>query len=392
MTSFYELYEKIQEERYFTRLALNPMAQFQSEQGTLLGASLLPERLVEENSYEETTIRYKIKPALYNNRYSPTQMQDGGRIVGSFTVSLSHTDTQKQMSSKEHDDLMKLLGQGGDVQAMSRVISWSDNQLIRPHTINNEIARFESLLLGRVNRVTTDGQMEPIEYYRPPNHVVTIAGGTTAAPAGWYAGDYDPFPDMELGVRTLQRLGYRAIAMYSMPDLGYVLRDNEKIKERNQYAVVNDAGQVGAAQRQLTFAGLDRLIIANELPMLTTYNNGYESIDEGFKRYMDVEDGYDYLIIVGATTRNYDLATDYVGTTGTQVEGFTDGAIDLENVMGYVALGRNAGEASPGRTINTKVSDVKPKGLWGESYQTGLPVPQDPQSYYILRIQKPVES
>ena len=162
MKTFYELYEELQEERYFERLALDPLAQFGSEQQPFLGARLMPERIVDENAYEETQVRYRTKPALDNNRYSPTQKQANSALIGSFRVDLGHTDTRKDLTGKEYDDLRKLLMRGGDMTAMANVINWSDKELVMPHTIKNEIQRWQAWLLANVTRQTANGEMEDI--------------------------------------------------------------------------------------------------------------------------------------------------------------------------------------------------------------------------------------
>ena len=123
---------------------------------------------------------------------------------------------------------------------------------------------------------------------------------------------------------------------------------------------------------------------------ITLYNGGYES-ESGFKRFMDVEAGYDYLLMVGGTQRQYDMASDYTGATS-DPSNFTDGSIVLDNTLGYYAVGRNTGKDSSGRTIHTWMMEKKPVGMAGESYQTGLPVITDPQAYYVIRVQRPTAS
>lgn len=386
--TFYELYEELQEDRYFERIALNPQAQFGSEDQPILGATILPERLVEQNSFEETQVRYRVQPALDNNRYSPTQKQANGHLIGSFRVDLGHTDTQKEFTGKDHDDLIKLLARDSDEEAMMRVIRWTDNELVRPHTIKNEIQRWQALLKAEVVRRTNDGQMEPIAYYRPDSHYVEVASGTTGAPQGWYNNTYDPFDDIELGVETLEGLGYAVTAAYSTGYLARVLRRNAKVIGRSTSITVDANGQIMSTTNRVSNAVLDEVMLDESYPAITRYNGGYES-PSGFQRYMQVDPDADYLLLVGSTQRRYELATDYVGVTGTDVGEFTDGAIVLDNTLGYYAVGRNVGFATSGRTIHTWPQEKKPKGMGGESYQTGLPVIGDPQAYYVIKVARP---
>lgn len=382
--TFYELYEDLQEERYFERLQIDPQAQFGSEQQPLLGAQLLPERLVEENAYEETQVRYKVKPALDNNRYSPSQKQKSGHLIGSFRVDLGDTDTQKDLTGKDFDDLRKLLMRGGDRQALAQVLRWTDVELLQPHVIKNEIQRWQALLLGETTRKTANGVMEAISYYRPNDHIVTIPGGTQGSPQGWHLDSYDPFNDIEAGKEKLQGLGYGLVGMYASPYLGRVLRTNDQVVSRNGRNQHNSNSLVA----RVSDSTLSLLLEEEDYTGITLYNGGYES-DTGFKRYMDVEAGYDYLIMVGGTQREYDLASDYVGATGLDISDFTDGAIVLPDTLGYYAVGKNAGQDSSGRTITTWMNDKKPIGMGGESYQAGLPVLTDPQAYYVIRVQRP---
>ncbi|WP_088893196.1 major capsid protein [Leptolyngbya ohadii] len=388
MKTFYELYEELQEDRYFERLALNPQAQFGSEDQPLLGASLLPERLVEQNSFEETQVRYRTQPALDNNRYSPTQKQASGHLVGSFRVDLGHTDTQKEFTGKDHDDLIKLLERDSDMEATMRVIRWSDNELVRPHVFKNEIQRWQALLKAQVIRRTSDGAMEPIDYYRPADHYVEVPGGTAATPAGWYSNNYDPFDDIEAGVEKLEGKGYQVTGMYSTGYLARVLRRNAKVIGRSTSISVNADGQITSTTNRVSNSVLDEIMLDEAYPTITRYNGGYESAT-GFKRYMELDTDGDYLLLVGSTQRQYDLATDYVGTSAADVGEFADGAIVLPNTLGYYGVGRNVGESNPGRTITTWMQDKKPKGMGGESYQAGLPVIAEPQAYYVIKVKRP---
>ncbi|MEO1399685.1 MAG: major capsid protein [Cyanobacteria bacterium J06635_1] len=381
--TFYELYEELQEERYFERLMLDPMAQFGSEDQQLLGAQLMPERVVEENAYEETQVRYRTKPALDNNRYSPTQKQDNSALIGSFRVDLGHTDTRKDLTGKEYDDLRQLLMRGGDMKAMSQVINWVDKELVQPHIIKNELQRWQAWLLASVSRQTANGDMQAINYYRPADHIVTIPGGTTGSPQGWHLDTYDPFDDIEAGKEKLQGLGYSLVGMYATPSLGRVLRTNDEVIKRNGRRIPNDV----APPTRVTETILSQLLEDEDYTGITLYNGGYES-EAGFKPYMDVEDGYDYLLMVGGTQRQYDMASDYTGAVS-DISNFTDSTIVLNNTLGYYAVGRNAGKDSSGRSIYTKMMEKKPVGMMGESYQTGLPVITDPQAYYVIRVQRP---
>ena len=388
MKTFYDLYEHIQEERYFDRLALTPLAQFGAESQTLLGATILPEQIVESNAFEETQIRYRTLPALDNNRYSPTQKQANSHLIGQFRVDLGHTDTRKDLTGKEYEDLTKLLMRGGDKQAIANAIGWTDRELLRPHVLKNGVQRWQALLLANVTRTTVDGSMEAISYYRPADHIVTVPGGTTGSPQGWHLSTYDPFDDIEAGVEKLQGLGYETTRIVASPYLSRVLRQNPQVIQRTSFVTVNASGQIQGSTNRVGENVLDQVFTDEGYPAITRYNAGYESTT-GFKRYIDVEDGYDYMLLIGSSQRNYDMASDYVGATALNISGYTDGAIVINNTLGYYAVGKNAGKPDSGRSIHTWMQDRKPVGMGGESYQTGLPVITEPQAYYVIRVQRP---
>jgi hypothetical protein len=385
---FLELIRQLDEDQYFKRLALNPTAQFGSEQQPLLGATLLPEQLVEENAFEETQVRYRTKPALDGTRYSPAQMQESSQLIGSVKVDLGDSDTAAQFTGKDHDGIIKLLMRGGDEEAIARVVQWTDRALIRPHTIKNEIQRWEAIIKGEVLRKGSNQLEELVEYYQHPGHHIVIPGGTVAAPQGWHNDTYDPFEDIAGAVQKLEDLGHSIRGMFSTGRVTTTLTKNGQVAKRTNRVVVNAAGAITSASGRVTMAELNAIADDDGLPNFTKYNGGYET-KQGFRRYMDVSATSDFLVIVGNSDRQWDMATDYVGTADVDLGDFADSAIQLEGTLGYYAVGRNVGQSSPGRTVHTEAQQRKPAGLYGESYQAGFPVIADPQSIVVIEIQRP---
>lgn len=392
MKTFLQFYRELQEDGYFERIALDPNAQFGSEDQPLLGSSLLPEELVPENSYEETQVRYRTKPALDGSRYSPAQLQRSGHLVGSFKVDLGNTDTADQLTGQDHDGLIKLLNRGGDEQAIAQVIRWTDRSLIRPHVIKNEIQRWQALVLGSVERRGTDGYSETVNYYVPPGHRPVVLSGTNASPQGWYNDTYDPFEDIVKGVETLEDLGYAVAGMYCTGKLTGVLKRNGEVAKRASRVIVNASGQLTSMAARITEGQLSAILDDEGMPAITRYNAGYET-PNGFKRYLDIAPNADrdYFVIVGQTQRQWDMATNYAGRVDATASptGFSDGSIQLESTLGYYAIGRNVGQSGSGRTIFTEPQERKPQGLYGEAYQTGLPVITEPQAIYVIQVMRP---
>lgn len=391
MKTFLELYRELQEDGYYERVALDPNAQFGSEDQPMLGASILPEEQVPENSYEETRVRYRTKPALDGTRYSPAQMQKSGHLVGSFKVDLGHTDTADQFTGADHDGLVKLLNRGGDQQAIAQVLQWSDKSLIRPHTIKNEIQRWQAIVLGEVTRAGTDGYKETVSYYVPSGHRPVVEGGTVASPQGWYLSSYDPLEDIDRGVQTLEDLGYAVSGMYCTGKLTGVLKRNGEMAKRNSSVIVNASGQITSMSARMTDAQLRSIMQDEEMPAITRYNAGWET-PNGFKRFLDLSpnNDRDYFVILGRTQRQWDMATNYAGRVdATASSAYSDGSIQLDNTLGYYAIGRNVGQSRSGRTVLTEPQTRKPVGLYGESYQTGLPVITEPQAIYVIQVKRP---
>lgn len=391
--TFIELHQELKDQRYFERLALNPLAQFGSEEQPMLGARYLPEILVPENSYEETQIRYRTQPALDGTRYSPAQMQKGGALVGSFKVDLGNTDTADEMTGQEHDGLVKLLMQNRDMEGTAQVVRWIDNAIVRPHMIKNELQRWQAIINASVVRSGSNGYAETVSYYAPSGHRPTVAGGTVGSPQGWHLGTYDPFDDIFAGSEKLASLGYRVSDIICSQKLMAVLRANATVATRTSQVSVNASGQIVGTTNYVSTAAIQQVLADNSLPPITVYNAGYQTAT-GYKRFLDLDTTYDYLVMLGRTERQWDLVTDW----GTRVEGatgiFDTEAIDardltISSTLGYYGIGRNVGAASSGRTIHTEVQMKKPMGYWAEGYQTGLPVIAEPEAIYVIKVARP---
>jgi hypothetical protein len=390
MKTYLEFYQDLQEDGHFERLALDPNAQFGSEDQPMLGARFLPEQLKTENAYEETQVRYRTQPALDGSRYSPAQMQESGHLIGSVKVEVGYTDTASQLTGQDHDGLIKLLMRGGDVEALAQAIRWSDTALVQPHTIKNEIQRWQALVLGTVKRRGSDGYVEDVPFYVPAGHRPVVEGGTIAAPQGWYLDSYDPLEDIAAGVEKLEDLGYAVTDMVCTGKLTGVLRRNGEIAKRNSNVIINAAGTIASTSARVTMRQLQSILADEDFAQITKYNSGYES-PTGFKRFLDIAPNADrdYFVIIGRSQRQWDMATDYAGAVDSQVGNFADGAITLNNTLGYYAVGRNVSQSAPGRTIHTEVQQRKPQGLYGESYQAGIAVITEPQAIFVIQVKRP---
>lgn len=394
MTSTYiELHERLRDLNYFERIALDPMAQFGSEQQPLLGARYLPEVLVPENAYEETQIRYRTQPALDGTRYSPAQMQRGGSLVGTLKVELGNTDTSDEMTGQDHDGLIKLLMQTRDMEAIAQVVRWVDTCLVRPHVIKNELQRWEAIVNSAVTRSGSNGYTETVPFYAPAGHRPEVLGGTVGSPQGWYLDTYDPFDDIFAAKELLSGKGYMVTDLICTQKLMGVIRSNATVATRTSMVAVNGAGQIQGTTGFVSNATINQALADNDLPPITVYNAGYETAT-GFKRYLDLSETHDYLVMLGRTTRQWDLITDW----STRVEGvpgeFDRSALEAQSLtisstLGYYGIGRNVGAGGSGRTVHTEVQLKKPRGYFGESYQCGHPIITEPEAIVVIRVKRP---
>lgn len=393
MKTFIELYRQLEEEDYFKRLAMSPMAQFGTENQPLLGATLLPEVLVPENAFKEDQIRYAVEPALSGPHYGPAQMQSDGGFRGSLMVELGNNDTARQMDAQTYRGINNLLMQDNDMQATANLLNWVDMQLNRPHAIKAEIERWEAFCQGQVTRKGTEGYLETVTLYTPSGHRPTVSGGTVGTPAGWYSDSYDPYDDIALGVQTIEDKGYQVTEMICSPKILSVLKSNGEIAKRSNRVIVNASGQISSVTGRVTQADINQINSEDGYPPLTIYNGGYPSLT-GFKRYMDSPAGdRDYFVILGRTGLQWNMRVDYTARVPGEVVGFDSELIQqdqlLNNTFGYYGIGKAAGMASPGRHVHTEMQLRKPMGMYGESYQEGLPVIQVPDAVYVIQVLRP---
>lgn len=391
--TFQELYMQLEEDDYFKRLALNPLAQFGTENDTLLGASILPEVLVPENAYSEDQIRYAVEPALAGPHYGPAQMQSDGGFKGSLKVELGNNDTARQMDALTYRGVNNLLMQNNEMQATANLLGWADVQLNRPHTTRAEIERWQAICQGQVIRKGTEGYLEPVPLHSAEGHRPTVSGGTEASPAGWHLATYDPYDDIELGVRTLEDKGYQVTEFITGSNLVSLMKRSTEIAKRSNRVVVNSSGQITSATGRVTMGDINAINAEDGYPPITMYNSGYPSIT-GFRRYLDSPAGdRDYFVILGRTGLSWDMRVDYTARVTGEVPGYDPELIQqdalLNNVFGYYGVGKSAGMASPGRHVYTEMQMRKPVGLYGESYQEGFPVIQVPEAIYVIQVLRP---
>jgi hypothetical protein len=337
----------------------------------------LPEVAKEANSYEETQIRYRARPALDGTRYSPAQVQSSGHLIGGMKVDFGDTDTAWQLTGQDHDGLIKLLGRNQEMQALATALQLIDTNLIKPHAIKNEIQRRDALLRGQVIRRGSNGYTEPVNYYRAPGHFPQVPGGTIASPQGLFGESYDPMDDILLAKDVLSRKGMSIKSMYCTSSFTSDFAKNTETKKRTNKVTVNANGQIMAIGSRPSKAEVNQMLDDEGLPPFTAYDFGYYKDLVNFERYMEPMSDRHFLLIIGSTDTSLEVTID------------NEQEPLILNPIGYYGVGTNVGQADPGRTVFSEVQQRKPQGLYGESYQTGLPVIQDPDSVYVIEWLKP---
>jgi hypothetical protein len=391
--TFQELYMQLEEDDYFRRLALNPLAQFGTETDSYLGATLLPETLTQENAYSEDQIRYAVEPALAGPHYGPAQMQSDGGFKGTLKVELGNNDTARQMDAITYRGVNNLLMQNNDMQATANLLGWVDIQLNRPHLVRAEIERWQAICQGQVIRKGSEGYLETVTLHSAAGHRPTVSGGSTGSPGGLHLTTYDVYDDIELGVRTLGDKGYQVTDMITTPYVTSRMKRSTEIAKRSNRVVVNSSGQITSAAGRVTMADINAINAEDGYPPIAMYNGGYPS-PTGFKRYMDSPAAdRDYFVILGRTGLSWDMRVDYTARVTGEVAGYDPELIQqdtlLNNVFGYYGVGKSAGMAGPGRHVHTELQLRKPIGMYGESYQEGFPVIQVPDAMYVIQFLRP---
>lgn len=387
MLSLEDLIREIQDDDpHYYQLANSPMIQFGTEAEPFVFAQLLPERTVEQNAYREDRIRMiEPPPALDGTRYGPAQMQEGGVLFGSFLVELGDTDTAGQLVGRQLDALIKLLMRdAGTPEAIASAIQWIDLNLIRPHLRKNEIQRRDAILLGQTTRKGSDGLQETVTYYTPSGFRPEVSGGTTGSPAGLYATTTttDPWDNILAARDLLGAKGKSVRGMWCTSSFLTDLSKNPAIKLRTNKVTVDASGQIQGYSQRPRRAELNMLAEDDGLPPFTVQDWGYPLRTANmFQRYMEPTTDRHYLLMVGSTDNR-------VAIDGLVVDNDSSDVLEFET-LGYYGIGTNAAQAGPGRTVHTEVSMKKPQGIYGESYQTGLPVIQEPESFVVIEWLKP---
>jgi hypothetical protein len=344
----------------FVRIAQNPVTQFQVPKRRYFGAELLPEKMVDENAFTEDQVKFRTIVATDGTRYSPAQKK-AGDLFGTVKVELGHSDIARELTGREYDALIKLLGGGSDMAAMEKVIHWADTVLNLALVEKNERDRWQAIINGQVVRQGDNSFVETVSFPNPVDHRVAAANL-------WSDDAYDPFDDIFAGADLLDSKGYAVSRIIGSRRVTGIMAKNEKVRSRTGHLSVDTSGSIRMMGGRADLAAINAVLQSGEgLPGIEPYTLRYrtETGDVPFVRN-------DCLVMVATTGRdqNVDMG---------------DGqSIPITDTLGYCAIGRAVGQSKPGRVVTVEPKTNKPPRLEGEAYQTSFPVITEPEAFFVI--------
>lgn len=339
-------------------LALNTGAQFGIAPRAYLGTSLLPERTVPENAYREEGIRYRTVIANSGTRYSPSQKK-GAEIIGSFLVELGNSDLAREFTARDYDALLRLLSSNITMDAAAALTRWLD-------TVNlglvelNERQRWQAIVDASVVATGDNGYTETITYSNPASHRAA-AGGT------WSSDAYDLFNDILAMADLLASKGFTVGRIITSRPVLSIMSGNDKVKARTGVATISASGQIQATAGRASRDAINSALGRDDLPPIETYDLQYRTqTGTGYFLKRDV------LVMVATTGRDETID---LGDTA---------PIVINDTLGYMAVGRAAGQATPGRVLRMVAKEDKPPRIEAEGWQTTLPVITEPEAIAVI--------
>lgn len=369
------LLDQMQEDGTIETIMSNPLAQFGRERRAYLGATLLPNRIVEQNVFREDRIQYKTIIANDGTRYSPVQVKNGAR-TGSFTVELGENDVGSQMHSKDYDTLLKILNRNLSMDAVAQLSDWLDLTINLALEEKIEVQRWQALCNAKVQRRGDNGYVEDVLYSNPAGHRVTISGGTTSAKAGLYDPTVDPFTYIDAGMNVLVEKGYEVNRIVTSRSRALDLVRHPMVAKRlSRISLDSSTGAMNGVAPRLNLSNLNEVLQAEGIMAnLEQYNLSYFDTDGSSKKFFPEE----AFLMVATTGRDENIVIP------------EDDPVVVPNTLGYCGIGRAAGQTNPGRAVHVEATENKPPTIKCEGWQTQLPVIQDPEAIFCIKFLKPV--
>lgn len=339
-------------------IARNRRAQFGRTGRRYLGATLLPERTVPQNAFREESIRYRTVIANDGTRYSPTQLK-AGDLVGSFLVELGNSDIARQFDSEMYDALLLYLQSNQTLEGVASLTNWLDTAVNLALVEHDEKQRWQAIVDASVVRVGDNEYAETVTYSNPANH-------RAAQSAAWSTDTTDIFENIFTMADLLASKGYTVNRMITSRTVLAIMAGNNTVKTRTGIAVVNTSGQITSAAGRATASAINGILQADGLPPIELYDLQYRT--QASTAYFLKRD-----VFVLVATTGQDQTIDF----GDTEELFPD-------TLGYLAIGRAAGQSTPGRVIRAEAKEDKPPRIEAEGWQTSLPVITNPEAIAVI--------
>ncbi len=353
------LLEQMRKTGTFASLRTNTAAQFGPRQRPLLGATLLPERLVDENQFTEENIQYRTVVANDATRYSPTQRKSGS-LVGSFDVKLADQDIADEFSSRMYDALRALLARNATMEAMANLTRWFDISIVQSLVQKSEKQKWEAIVDASVPLRGDNSYTENVAYSNPASH-------RTALVTPFTDNTVDPMTAITERVSFLAAKGYQVGRIIAGTPVISKILNNAKVRQRSGPIVVTAAGAFEQTVGSASFNSFNQIMIGEGMPPIERYDTMYRTM----------------------TGDNFFLKRDvmvFVATTGRDeaIDRGDDAIETIANTLGYHAIGRAAGQDAPGRVLRAEAFENKPPRIEAEGWQTALPVIMEPEAIATL--------
>lgn len=361
---------QLQDKGAFDELANNPSLQFSADDQEFLFSQLLPERLVSQNEFKESGIRFKTYMANDSTRYSPP-VKRGNAFLSSTVVSLADSDIAAELTMQAYESFIRTL-QASPMQAIANLLRFFETGVAMPLSILREKYRADIFDKGYIERKGANQFYELVKVPEIPGHRITVLD--------WADPTTSILTELKSIKRMLANKGYRVNQMITTSEiLEDYLVPNEEIKQYG-LMVINSAPGAGLQQAiSLPTMSEQQIVLsalaANSLPAPTIYDHGYDTLgqdndDIGYKKFLNNK-----IILVASTGREQDVA---LGDNQNLV---------LPNTLGYTAIGLATGQLQPG--VRTKVENFDGKDARIEAYgwQTSFPVLQDPEAFVVIDVQ-----
>lgn len=355
-------------------IARNPLAQFGLPNRRYIGAEILPERTVPVNNYIEEFVRYRSIIANAGTRYSPVQKK-GGALSGSMKVNLADSDKGSELTGRDYDALLRILagntnvagGSNPTMAAVAQLTNFVDLTVNIPLVERLEAWRWQAIVSASVTLSGDNNYTETVAYSNP-------SGNRFAQSAAWSTNSTDPFTDIFAAMTAAATKGFAIKRIITSTAVMTILGNNAKVQARTGRAVLAVGGSgVSVANGRASQAQINSTLQEDGIPAIERYDLQYRT-ETGTARFM----ASNVMVFIGDTQRDPTLD---LGDTYANAPEILD---TLNGVVGYMAVGRAAGQAEPGRVILSEAFNNKPPRVWAEGWQTALPVITDPDAIFVI--------